>query len=133
MHAYTEYFGESREDEAIARLCAVVSYDEGESWGERVLLLEKAPEEQNIMSPSLFRLKNGEMGMVYLRKMMRSDGTITCMPVFRSSADEGKNWSDWVQDGEIAGTVGQSKKITAVQIKLEDAKPLENKGKMYRN
>ena len=95
MHAYTEYFGESREDEAIARLCAVVSYDEGETWGKRRVLLEKSPEEQNIMSPSLFRMKNGRMGMIYLRKMMRSDGTITCMPIFRSSADEGKNWSDF--------------------------------------
>lgn len=94
MHAYTEYFGDSREDEAIARLCAVISHDEGESWGERMVLLEKAPEEQNIMSPSLFRMKNGNLGMIYLRKMNRN-GFITCMPVFRFSEDEGKSWSDF--------------------------------------
>ena len=95
MHAYTEYFGDSQEDEAIARLCAVISHDEGESWGERMVLLEKAPEEQNIMSPSLFRMRSGDLGMVYLRKMDEGESGITCMPVCRSSSDEGKSWSDF--------------------------------------
>jgi uncharacterized protein YjdB len=31
---------------------------------------------------------------------------------------QGKGWTDWVKNGEIAGTVGQSKRLEAIQIRL---------------
>ena len=92
--AYTHYYGDDWQDHATARICAVSSYDEGESWSEPTVLLEKDPNSQNIMSPSLIRLANGELGMIYLRKEVMPDKGITCMPVFVSSSDEGKTWSD---------------------------------------
>ena len=94
MAAYTHYYGDDWHDHAIARICAVYSSDEGETWSEPSTLLEKDPEAQNIMSPSLIRLADGDLGMIYLRKFVMPDTGITCMPVFVSSADEGVTWSE---------------------------------------
>jgi hypothetical protein len=93
MYAYTQY-GASWDDHATARLCACRSFDEGESWSAPELLIEKDERAENIMSASLFNLANGDLGIVYLRKMKYDDGNIVCMPVFRSSSDLGKSWSD---------------------------------------
>ena len=68
MHLYTEYCGNAWVDHAVARLSACYSSDEGESWSAPTVCLEKDEKAENIMSPSLFRMKNGELGMVYLRK-----------------------------------------------------------------
>ncbi len=91
--AYTEYYGTSWHDHATARICGVISKDEGENWGERFVILEKDEEALNIMSPSLFRMKNGMLGIVYLKKMLKAEDHVTCMPYFRYSDDEGKSWS----------------------------------------
>ena len=99
LHAYTEYYGDSWADEATARIAAVVSCDEGETWSSPFVLLEKDAEAQNYMSPSLLRLPNGELGMIFLRKEVNELGAqvnevrILCMPVFVRSSDEGKTWS----------------------------------------
>ncbi len=94
MFAYTEYYGDSWDDHAIAHLCACWSSDEGETWTRPTVIVEKDEKAQNIMSPSLVRMNNGDLGILYLRKEVMPDNGITCMPVFRRSADEGKTWSD---------------------------------------
>lgn len=101
LHVYTEYFGDSWADHATANLSAVISCDEGETWSAPYVLLEKDEMAQNYMSPSLLRLSNGEIGMVFLRKEEKEtgltlDGTkYVCMPVFVHSADEGETWSEF--------------------------------------
>lgn len=95
LYAYTHYYGEDWADHAIARICGCFSYDEGESWSEPVILIEKDENAQNIMSPSLIRCANGDILMVYLRKEVKSDNGITCMPVYSRSTDEGKSWTPW--------------------------------------
>ncbi len=110
MHLYTEYCGDAWVDHAVARLTACYSCDEGESWTEPAVYLLKDEKAENIMSPSLFRMKSGELGMVYLRKECKygspsepSENGIVCMPMFIFSADEGKSWSEpivcGVEDG----------------------------------
>ncbi len=94
LYLYTEYFGGGHDDHDNARLTGVYSHDEGESWSEPVVLIEKDPAAQNIMSPSLLRLPDGDLGVIYLRKEAVPGGGMTCMPVFRSSKDEGKSWSE---------------------------------------
>lgn len=94
MCAYTEYYGDSWSDHAIARISACCSNDDGETWSETFILLEKDEKAENIMSATLLRLKNGDLGMVYLRKEKMSDGGISCMPTFVCSQDEGKTWSN---------------------------------------
>jgi hypothetical protein len=93
LHAFTEYYGTCGEDHGTARISACVSHDEGESWSERFILLDKDPDAQNIMSASLLRMDNGDLGIMYLRKGITPDGGVNCLPVFRRSADEGKSWS----------------------------------------
>lgn len=93
---YTEYYGEEWFDDATARLSACRSEDEGETWSEPWVILEKDPEAQNYMSPSLVRLPNGEIGLCYLRKAFLTEKVIECMPVFRRSGDEGRTWSEYV-------------------------------------
>ena len=97
LFAYTEYCGDSRHDHAVARLCAMVSEDEGETWSPKRVIVEKDPEAQNIMSVSLANLPDGSLGMMYLRKEVMADKGITCMPCFRRSADNGETWEDEIR------------------------------------
>lgn len=96
LFAFTQYYGGDYEDDGIARICACYSSDEGETWSEPSVLLEKDPEAKNYMSPSLFRLPDGDLGMVLDRKVV-VDGVTCCMPVFVRSADEGKSWAPFYQ------------------------------------
>ena len=99
MFAYTQYYGTDWADHAIAQLCACYSKDEGETWSEPEVLIRKDEKAENIMSPSLVRMNNGDLGIVYLRKEKMPDNGVVCMPVFRRSTDEGKTWSDWMYCG----------------------------------
>lgn len=93
LFAYTQYTDTDWEDHAEARICGCYSSDEGESWTAPTVLIEKAPEAQNIMSPSIFLMQNGQLGIVYLRKDVNEEGYVTCMPVFSVSNDNGHTWS----------------------------------------
>lgn len=91
MYAYTEYYGDNWEDHATARIAAVYSSDEGETWSAPSILLERGSEDLNIMSVSLIRMQNGDIGCLYLRKFMSARG-ILCVPYFTRSSDEGKTF-----------------------------------------
>jgi len=93
IFAYTEYYGVDWADDAIAHICASFSSDEGETWSHPIVIVEKDPDAENIMSPSLFNIADGRLGMTYLRKFELPDGALTCMPMFISSCDNGKTWS----------------------------------------
>jgi hypothetical protein len=93
MFAHTHYYGEAWTDHAIARIEAIYSSDEGESWSESSVLLEKDSDALNIMSVSLIRLENGDLGMLYVRKSLINNDVI-CMPYFVRSTDEGKTFGE---------------------------------------
>ena len=93
MFVFTQYYGDSWGDHAIARLATCYSSDEGESWSEPVSLIEKDEEARNIMSVSLLRLQNGNIGLLYLRKSDSENGVV-CLPMFCYSSDEGKTFSE---------------------------------------
>ena len=99
MFAYTEYVGEDWADHATAHISSIYSSDEGESWTAPTVIIEKPSDAQNIMSPSLLRLADGALGMVYLRKDVHEDNGVTCMPLFVRSTDEGESWSEPVVCG----------------------------------
>lgn len=94
MFVFTQYYGDSWLDHATARLAACYSYDEGESWSEPYVLIEKKENELNIMSASLFRLSNGNIGLLYITKTEDEDKRILYSPTFCYSSDEGKSWSE---------------------------------------
>lgn len=92
LFAYTEYYGNSFDDSATARISACISEDEGEHFGAPFVLIEKDAGAENYMSPTLLRLADGNLGILYLRKSKNEAGKILCMPEFRASKDEGKTF-----------------------------------------
>ena len=103
MHAYTEYYGDDWEDHATARISAVYSSDEGETWTSPRILVKKPEEAQNIMSPSLLRLPDGALGLIFLLKTVEEDGGISCMPMFSRSEDGGETFSAPISCGMPLG------------------------------
>lgn len=66
MLVYTRYIGNSHKDAADASLAVTYSYDNGETWTEPKMLLH--PSEfnvTNIMSVSLMRMQNGDLGLSF--------------------------------------------------------------------
>lgn len=92
MFAFTQYYGDTWEDHATARIAACYSDDEGENWTEPTVLIEKGKNDLNIMSVSLLRMKNGDIGILYLRKFLK-ENNLLCVPHFCRSCDEGKTFS----------------------------------------
>ena len=68
LYAYSRYLGASWDDHADADIAGIVSYDEGETWSEPRILQAHDALSSNFMCPSLLRMENGDVGLVYLRK-----------------------------------------------------------------
>ena len=91
VYAYTCYGGNGFDDHDTANISAVYSSDEGETWSDAQVFFEKPKDALNVMSVSLLRMKNGDLGLFYLKKEV-IDGEIVCMPIFHRSKDEGKTF-----------------------------------------
>ncbi|MBQ6708540.1 MAG: exo-alpha-sialidase [Clostridia bacterium] len=107
MFGYTEYIGDSGDDFANARISAVTSHDEGETWGEKRVLFTKPEGAQNIMSLSFLRMGNGDIGAFYILKEANIPQEKLCSgPVKEGkvcnvtkilcvrSSDEGETWGE---------------------------------------
>ncbi len=68
--AYSRYHADSAHDHAACAICVIYSADGGESWSDEPELLVSAGEygEQNVMSVSLMRMADGDIGLFYLLK-----------------------------------------------------------------
>ena len=93
MYAYTDYYGTEGDDHATARISAYYSSDEGETWVDGGVLIAKDEAALNIMSVSLLRMANGDLGVAYLRKSMKGEDLL-CMPYLVRSENEGKTFSE---------------------------------------
>ncbi len=70
-YAYSRYHGNSWDDHADCAICVIYSQDQGETWDtEHYETLVNASEfgETNVMSVSLLRLGNGDIGLFFLLK-----------------------------------------------------------------
>ena len=92
MYVFTQYYGDSWDDHATARIAVIYSADQGETWTTPEVLVEKGENDLNLMSISLLRMENGDLGLMYLRKFMK-DEKLLCMPFLIRSSDEGKTFS----------------------------------------
>ncbi len=90
MFGFTEFIGDDWEDDASARICYIVSKDDGENWSERKVLFEKPDDAKNLMCLSFLRMNNDDIGAFYIVKNL--DGTDKI--VFTRSSDECKTWSE---------------------------------------
>ena len=68
--AYSRYHGVGGNDHAACAICAIYSTDGGERWSDTPELLVSAADYgvENVMSVSLMRLNNGDIGLFYLVK-----------------------------------------------------------------
>lgn len=89
VYAYTEYVGAGNEDADPARISAVFSSDEGQSWGGHRVLMTCREGDKNIMSVSFMRMLDGSLGMFFLRKT----GDACVLNLVRSD-DEGESWGE---------------------------------------
>ncbi len=94
LFAYSRY-SDNAHDNAPCDIAGVISEDGGESFGEP-FILARASEHgvSNIMSVSLLRLGNGDLGLFYL---IKNDKVGSSVFVLRRSSDEGKSFSEPVQ------------------------------------
>ena len=112
LYAYSRY-GKGDHDHDPADIYGVLSTDNGETFGEPFPILRASSVgAHNLMSISMIRMNNGDIGLFYLRKdnVVTTDGSsylkkgqanitdksyseVTCIPYFIRSSDEGKTWS----------------------------------------
>ena len=90
MLVYSRFTGGGG-DHAKAGLAARFSSDGGATWtAEEVHVTSGDEGGMNTMSPSLLRMKDGSIGLFYLRKNDLTD----CRVFLRRSHDEGKTWGE---------------------------------------
>ncbi len=101
MYAFSEYIGGSVHDHAASQISAVFSSDEGESFGNRRVLLPPDEKIVNRMCVSLLLMQNGEIGMFYGEKFLNRDGRVA-MRAMLTRTKNGKDFSAPVccTDGE---------------------------------
>lgn len=91
LFVYTRYGEQGYQDGCNADLYAVISDDNGETFGQPSLFYGRDRiGADNVMSVTLRWMDNGDMGLFFLRKI---EGT-QCNGIFVRSADEGKTWSE---------------------------------------
>ena len=90
LFAYSAYNGTSGHDHAACNIKMIRSRDEGESWQDKRVIIEKPENCLNVMSLSLMRMQNGDIGAFYIHK--NPDGTEKILLI--RSSDEGITWSE---------------------------------------
>ena len=78
LYAYSRYHMGSH-DHDPADIYGIISNDDGETWSEPFLILTAASVgAHNLMSISLMRMNNGDLGLIYLRKdnVQTTDGSL---------------------------------------------------------
>jgi len=116
---WTEFYAGSGADHGPARISGKISTDGGRTWGEKYTLVENDGG-QNVMEVNFLRSKEGHIHLFYCQKNSESED---CRVMLRSSADEGKSWSDALQispAGKYTGlTNGRSLRLKSGRILLE--------------
>lgn len=86
---YSAFRGQTARDYTTADIARIVSFDKGITWSEpETVLTAEEHSAMNIMSVSLLRMQNGDLGLFYLVRKTWYD----MVPVLRRSCDEGKSF-----------------------------------------
>lgn len=93
LFVYSRFTG-SQDDDAPSDLVAIRSADEGETWSEAETVIPASLyETKNVMSVSLMRMENGDVGLFYIVKQTAAVNRI----MLSRSADEGKTFYKHVE------------------------------------
>lgn len=90
LFVYSKFSGNDWGDECAADIASYTSYDEGETWVDERIIFSHDDDSRNYMCPSLIRLNNGDIGLIFLKKAKKNESSIPC---FSRSSDEGKTFS----------------------------------------
>lgn len=91
MYAYNHFLGTGWNDDHPANIGCVLSNDGGYTWTEEgtdLVGLADHAGAVNVMTPSLLRMANGDIGLFYLVRK----GFHDCRLYLRRSNDEGRSW-----------------------------------------
>lgn len=96
---WTEFYGNSSDDDGSARIVGRISEDGGRTWGNKYTLVEHE-DGRNVMEVSFLRLRNGDIALFHFKKYEEVAGnwnkatskTGDCRLVMRVSKDEGKTF-----------------------------------------
>ena len=89
LFAYSRFLGHNNADDANAAIAMTISSDKGETWSKSEnILLPEDHGAKNIMSVSLLRMQNGDIGLYYLIRYGWHDTRLH----LRRSSDEGNCW-----------------------------------------
>ena len=86
--AWIDFYTDGRSDWSAARISAMISRDQGRTWGPKFTLQENIGG-MNVMEPDLLRLKSGKVLFIFARKNSEAD----CQPMVRLSTDDAKTFS----------------------------------------
>lgn len=113
LFAYSRYGTGGFDDGAVADIYAILSEDNGNTFGEPFpFWTHEQAQADNVMSVSLMRMNNGDLGMFYLAKR---DGA-QCLLYLIRSTDEGQTWSNPVLcSGEEGFYVGNNDRVIRTQ------------------
>jgi sialidase-1 len=85
-------------DQSPADICAMVSSDGGRTWGDLRVLIKQDPKYTQVYSPSLLRLKNGQILCTYMATILLEEGkSIIRDGLAMVSNDEGRTFSSPVK------------------------------------
>jgi sialidase-1 len=91
MLVYSHYIGESYADDASAAIAKCYSTDRGKTWSEReIIVMPDDHNAKNVMSVSMIRMKDGDIGLFYLIRYGWHDMRLH----LRRSSDEGESWKE---------------------------------------
>ncbi len=88
LFIYTQFRGGSNDD-SPAHIVSIYSDDLGATWNQKPEVVIENRLNQNVMSVSLLRLRNGSIALFYLDKTSWQD----CRAYVQFSTDEAQSWS----------------------------------------
>jgi len=91
MFVYSRFIGQSNADDAPSCIACRYTSDGGDTWSDDTIIAKAEEHEaHNIMSVSLLRMMNGDIGLFYFVRKARNNGRLH----LRRSGDEGITWSE---------------------------------------
>jgi len=96
---WSKFIGRDNSDFGSGVIASRYSDDDGRTWSQRDRVLVEREGTTNVMSPSMLRLQDGRIALVYLRK----DGHELCMPYIRFSSNEARTFTPPVPVIQVPG------------------------------
>ena len=99
MFAYSDHYTGNNHDHSPARISAIFSSDEGESFGDYRVVIPSDERVVNRMFGFFLPMQNGEIGLFYGEKFMNAEGRI-CLHTMLTRTKDGEHFSVLCASGD---------------------------------